>query len=362
MKGIYFKGDRRLALGDFPVPSPSNNQVVLKVIRASICGSDMIFYKIPPDIWEDLTTSSHGGAPGIIPGIITGHEAAGIVEKIGPGVTNVKPGDRVTVYHHQGCGFCEQCLGGNMMSCPFRTPMGMTLNGSNSEYLLINARNCLPLPDELTYDDGAFMSCIAATAFSSLHKLQVSGRDVFAVYGLGPVGLTVGYMAKALGAITIGVEINDYRLGFAEDVGFDYVINSSQDDPASRIKELTNGLGVAKAVEASGSDFLRKMSAEVASVRGTVVLLGNSENIMDKNAEAPATFDSRFLIRKELRIQGSYVMPQPLYFEMCRFLINKKVNLSRLVTHRFKLDEAKQAYELFETGSTGKVMFDIHEE
>ena len=154
MKGMYYAGVRQITVGEFDIPKPGPSECVIKVKRAALCGSDLIHYLMDQETWDRMTGKTVGGAPGIIPGTIVGHEASGEIYEVGSAVTGFKPGDRVSVYHHIGCGHCEMCDGGNMMSCVNRKAMGTNFNGTDSEYLCIPARNCMPLPEGLSYDDG----------------------------------------------------------------------------------------------------------------------------------------------------------------------------------------------------------------
>ena len=141
--------------------------------------------------------------------MISGHEGAGVVAQIGPQVTNVQVGDRVSLYHYLSCGHCEYCLAGNKMLCRSGQGLGLDINGTDAPYLLIKAENCLLLPDDLSYIDGVFISCIGGTAYSSLKKL--SSSDQIVVFGVGPVGLSILLLAKALGSRVIGVEPGQAR-------------------------------------------------------------------------------------------------------------------------------------------------------
>ncbi len=344
MRGLVLLGDQNLELRDFPIPTPGYGQAVVKIKTAAICGSDVHFYNSHPEIFENL-----GG--------ISGHEPAGIVYSVGEGVTNVKVGDRVCLYHFEGCGECEYCKAGHYNNCKKRKGLGWLLDGSNAEYLMMNAENCLLLPDELSFEDGSFIACVAATCYSALKKLSVSGRDTLVVYGLGPVGLTAVLMAKAMGARVIGVSRNEYRNNLAMKIGADIVINNEKEDVYERIMELTGGHGADKSLETSGSNVLRKMTVKAAAIYGQVCLVGNSEDVMNNNIELLAHFDQRFIIRKELTIMGSYVMPLGMYEELKRFLLQNKIHLDSIVTHHFTLDQAEEAFALAESGQCGKVIF-----
>jgi 2-desacetyl-2-hydroxyethyl bacteriochlorophyllide A dehydrogenase len=347
MKAVIFKGDEKLEIRNIPIPKPKRNQVLVKIKTAAICGSDIHFYRSKPEIF-------------VYPDTVSGHEPTGVVYEIGEDVENVKVGDRVCLYHFQGCGTCEHCLSGHMNNCTTkRKGLGWEMDGSNAEYIVMNAENCLILPDELSFEDGTIIACIGATAYSGLNKLNLSGRDVLVVYGLGALGLVCVLMAKAMGATVIGVERNEYRLDFAKKIGADYVINSDKEDIYDSIMKITFNHGADKSIETTGATPLRKMMVKASAVHGTIVMLGFNDGCKDPNDECLAMFDSRYVLRNELTIRGSYVMPIGMYDELVRFLIHKKVKLNQIVTHRFPLDKMQEAIDLFYTGNCGKIIIEV---
>ena len=346
MKGIVLLGDKELQVRNFPVPRPRYGQVLVKIKTAAICGSDHHFYNSKQEVFENL-----GG--------ISGHEPAGVVYETGEGVNYIKVGDRVCLYHFEGCGHCEYCHAGHMNNCMQKKGLGWLLDGANAEYICMDEKNCLVLPPELSFEDGSFLACTGSTAYSALKKISVSGRDVLVVYGLGPVGLAGLITGKAMGAVVIGVERSKYRLELAKKLGADFLIDSNSEDIYERIMEITNGRGVEKSMECSGSTELRKLTVKAAAVSGSIVLVGNSEDVMNNKIELLASFDQRYIIRKELTICGSYVMPLGMYEEITRFMLHKKMHYDSIVTHRFSIDRAKEAFELFASGNSGKIIFTL---
>ena len=362
MKGLVFTGDRKTEIREFPIPIPNDKEVRIKSVASSICGSDMMFYKAPSSLLQAGAIGATGaGAKSLSMGTICGHEASGIVDAVGTSVTNVKVGDRVITHHHQGCGHCQHCADGEPMLCKDRQPSGVGIHGSNADYSLIKAENCLILPDELSFEEGTFLGCQAATAYSALRKACVSGDDYpVVVYGLGPLGMLTALMARYMGATVVGIDISDYRTKLCLDKNVvDYALNPLVDDCSDWLTKFTNGLGVQKGIVSCGADQMRRLSAEVAAVKGTIIVIGASEGNMDPNADASWSFDGRHFLRKELTIRGSYVMPIGMYYDLVRFLVKKEVQIGRIITHRFSLEQADEAYELFEKGLTGKVIFNF---
>lgn len=361
MKGLVFTGDMRTEVREFPIPEPKADEVRIKTMASAICGSDMMFYKAPSDLLKSGAFGATGaGAAAISIGTISGHEASGYVDAVGVAVTNVKVGDRVTFHHHQGCGHCKHCLDGEPMLCQDRRPLGVGIHGSNAEYCVIKAACVLPLHEELSFATGAFLGCQAATAYSSLMKAEVSGNDLLVVYGVGALGQQTALMAKKMGARVVGIDISDYRLNLLKEKGIiDVGINSLHEDCKAILMDLTHGIGVKKGIVACGADQMRRLSADVASVKGVIVITGASEGNMDPTADASWSFDGRAVLRKELVIRGSYVCPLGLFEDLQNFLVDMNVDLDQLVTHHYTIEQGDEAFALFAKGQTGKVVFDF---
>ena len=345
MKAIILTGDRRFDYRDVPIPKPGRGQAVMRIHRAAICGSDMHFYQLKPEFFT-------------YPDTISGHEPAGVIHEVGEDVSNLHVGQRVCVYHFHGCNNCEHCSARRYNLCETRLGLGWEIDGANTEYLVMNAECFLPLPDELSMEDGVIISCIGASAYSALRKLEASGRHLLAIYGVGAVGLAALVMAKAMGATVVGIEKNPYRIEMAKRLGCDYVIDGTDEDACKKLIEISGGHGLDISLETSGMNHLRKMAAKAAAIHGKVALVGFDADTKNKSIEILSHFDTRDVIRKELMLMGSSVMPLDMYGEMVRFLARKKVRLDSIVTHHFPLDRFQDAVDLFYTGNSGKIVID----
>ena len=208
MKGVVFPGDRKAEVRGFPEPKPGPGEVIVRMKAAGLCGSDLHLYR--------QTAEQRVGND-----TIPGHEPSGIVDAVGEGVQGVRVGDRVTVYHYRGCGHCKHCLAGYIQWCPERRGYGGPIHGSDADLLLTDERNCLPLPEELSFVHGAAIACYLGTAYSAMRKLQVSGEDTVVIFGQGPVGLGGLIVAKALGGRVIAVEPIAERRALASELGQD---------------------------------------------------------------------------------------------------------------------------------------------
>jgi len=343
MKGIVFKGNKTLSVTDFPDPEPKAGEVIVKLKAAGICGSDLHLYHLPP---EHLQSN-----------VIVGHEPAGVVHKLGEGVDNLKVGDRVSVNHYLSCGHCRHCLAGNKMFCAEGGGLGWKANGADAEYLLVPAENCLPLPDKLSFIDGVFISCIAGTAWSALKKMNPSGKDTLAVFGLGPVGLTTILLAKAMGCRTIGIDSDIERLKLAKKIGTDKVVDFSKENCVESILNYTDGLGASKAIETSGSGIAQKNVVSAMAKQGDIVLIGLAKDALNPEARVEMSVNPTEIILKELKIMGTYVMAVSEYHNLVDFLIMNDVDFNQIVTHEFTIDQGIEAFEIFEKGGTGKVIF-----
>lgn len=215
---------------------PGHGQTVLKVMASSICGGDLrAIYRHEGEA-ADPSEEYHG--------VICGHEPAGIIEEVGPGVSCFKVGDRAVEYHVSGCGVCRDYREGTVISCEIhRQSYGYQCNGGMGECLLADEQSLVPLPDELSYVDGAVIAWGVGTAYESLLRANVNGNDRGLITGLGPVGLSVRPIAQALGAKqVIGVDLSEdcakhaLAIGAVTDVAF-----SSGDDAFGFIRSVTGG-------------------------------------------------------------------------------------------------------------------------
>ena len=191
MSGVVLPGDSTVKHVQVDVPEPGYGQVLLRMKASSICGSDI----------RAIYREHLGSGPEAYRGVIAGHEPCGQVAAVGPGCRRLSVGDRVVVYHIAGCGVCEECRHGYMIGCtsPLRAAHGWQRDGGHAEFLLAEESTCILLPDQLSYVDGALVSCGFGTAYEGLLRLELSGQDSLLVTGLGPVGLAAAMLGRALG-------------------------------------------------------------------------------------------------------------------------------------------------------------------
>jgi threonine dehydrogenase-like Zn-dependent dehydrogenase len=264
----------------------------------------------------------------------------------GPGCRRFKEGDRVALYHIAGCGLCADCRAGYMISCtsPLRAAYGWQRDGGHADYLLAEESTCVPLPDELSWVDGACVACGFGTAYQALRRAGVSGRDAVLVVGLGPVGLAAGQLAKALGAtLVIGADPVRFRGELAVELdAIDLAVAGRE-----QILDATGGNGCEVTIDCSGSTAGRSLAVTGARRWGRCVLVGEG-NRLEVDA-SPA------LIHRQLTVMGSWVTSVGHMEELMGLLVRWGLHPDRTVTDRFPLDQAETAYTTADEGRRGKV-------
>jgi threonine dehydrogenase-like Zn-dependent dehydrogenase len=262
MLGAVLPGNSTVELKDFPIPEPGHGQVLVKTKSSTICGSDI----------RAIYREHLGRGPERYQNKIAGHEPCGQIVAEGPGLKRFKKGDRVIVYHISGCGMCNDCRRGYMISCasPFRAAYGWQRDGGMASYILAEEKDLVALPDELSYTDGAQVACGFGTVYEGLEKIDVSGNDAILVVGLGPVGLAALMLARSMGANKlIGVDVVEERLEVAQKLGLaDHVIKAGASN-VEEIRSLTGGHGVERALmrAAATEAALRRSKRHASGVK-----------------------------------------------------------------------------------------------
>jgi len=269
-----------------------------------------------------------------------------------------KKGDRVIVYHISGCGLCNDCRRGFMISCTsdkFRRAYGWQRHGGMAEYILAEEKDLVLLPDELSYADGAMVACGFGTVYEALEKIGVSGNDAVLVTGLGPVGLAACMLSKALGASkVIGIDAVDERLQVARQLGIVDEVLLAGPDNVAQVKALTGGHGVERAVECSAAGPARRVAIQATRKWGRVVFIGEGGSV---------TFEpSEDLLHEQKSVVGSWVTSIWKMEEVVEKIVRWKIKPAALITHRFSLDKTEDAYKTMAGGKSGKVAVVFDEE
>jgi threonine dehydrogenase-like Zn-dependent dehydrogenase len=340
MTGVILPGNSTVEFREFPVPEPGPGQVLILMKASSICGSDIrAIYR------EHLGKGAEG-----YNGVIAGHEPCGQIVKVGLNCKRFTAGDRVVLYHISGCGVCDECQHGYMISCrsEHRSAYGWQRDGGHADYLLAEENTCIPLPDSLTYVDGALCACGFGTAYEALRRMQVSGQDRLLITGLGPVGLASAMLGRALGATTIiGTDISESRMKLACDLGLvDHALKSDE-AALGEVMKLTGGWGCEASIDCSGAASARLLALQGTRDWGRCAFVGEGGTV---NFEV-----SKLLIHKQITLYGSWVTSLKHMVELTERLDRWGLHPDRTCTHRFPLEKASEAYQTAADGQTGKV-------
>jgi threonine dehydrogenase-like Zn-dependent dehydrogenase len=341
MKAAYLPGDSTVEIRTVSIPKPGRGEVLLRVMASTICGSDIrcIYH-------EHL-----GKGPEGYQGVIAGHEPAGKGGEKGPGCRSFQVGDRVIVYHISGCGICNDCRRGYMISCTngqFRRAYGWQRDGGMAEFMIAEEKDLVRLPDQLSFADGAQVACGFGTVYEGLQKIGICGNDAVLITGLGPVGLAAGALSRKLGAEKIiGIDMLPERLELARTLGVCDVTLSAGPENVSQVRELTGGHGVERAVECSGNAQARATAISATRKWGKIVMVGEGGTV---------TFNpSPDLIHDQKTIYGSWVTSTWLMEELVERLVRWNLHPEEIITHRMALEQAGEAYALMASGRCGKV-------
>ncbi len=345
MKGVVFLGDCELELIDFPDPTPGPGEVVLEMKASGMCGSDLHAYRAPKGRRFSIGRATEGP-------VIAGHEPCGVVVAVGPGVNEreARIGQRMMCHHYKGCGVCGHCRSGWSQLCEEGfVAYGISGHGGHADYLKVPASTLVPLPDELSYAAGAAISCGTGTAYGALRRMQASGRDTIAIFGQGAVGLSATQLAVAMGARVIALDISAERLARAKEFGAAAIVNPQADDAVAAIKQLTRGRGADLALDTSASPDARASAVRATRTWGTCCFVGEGGKV---------TLDvSNDMIRRQLTLIASWTFSTVGQAECARFVLDHKIDVDSLFTHRWRLPQADEAYRVFAAQSAGKGVF-----
>lgn len=347
MRGLYFPGDHEVAFVELPDPTPGPGEVVVEMKASGMCGSDLHGYRRAKNGPPGPLHQFHTGP------VVCGHEPCGVIAAIGPGVPEGagKVGDRVMVHHYAACGFCDECRAGWPQLCRTRPVRvyGLNDHGGHARYIKVAATTLVPLPDELSFVSGAAISCGTGTAYGALRRLELTGRDTLAVFGQGPVGLAATQLATAMGARVIALDINATRRDFAKTFGANEVIDPSTDNPVERVKELTRGLGASHSLDTTGASAARLAAVQSVAPWGKACMVGEGGTL---------TVDvSPDLLRRQATIMGSWTFSTIWQAECARFIVERGIDVDALFTHEWSLEQAAEAYRLFDQQNAGKGVF-----
>jgi len=328
MKIVSLLGDQRIEVVDRPTPEPAADEVLIRTAVSAICGSEMNGYRGKGSARDN-----------------SGHEGAGIVTAVGGDVTELKVGDRVGISAVVGCGHCEQCAAGRYTWCPNNRGTANV----HAEYFTHTARGCHLLPDDVAWDAGVLITGDGlGVPFHTSSRLAERPYGTVAVFGLGPVGLGAVMLQSHLGRTVVGVDLSEARLQLATELGAAATVRVTpdQDIPAA-VREALGGVAPEVCIEAAGVPATAKLCFTTVRTGGRVVFNGEQGPL-----ELSPSAD---FIRRDISAHGAWFYHFNEYPQMLD-LARGGLEPARLVTHRFTIDDAQEAYRAMAAGLTGKVL------
>ena len=341
MKAIVFPGDRRAEIRDVPDPTPGPLDAIIEIRSSGLCGSDLHAYRAPSsDRPEPLN--------------IAGHEPCGVVVEVGSAVSDqtMRVGGRVMQHHYDGCGSCRHCTSGWTQLCDVNPLWFGSLDGdgSHARFMRAPAHTLVPLPDELSFTAGSAVACGTGTAFGAIKRIQLQGDEIVSVFGQGPVGLSATMLATSMGARVIAVDLAPERRAAALEQGAIAALDPDHDDVVAAIKELSHGEGAHKSIETSAAGAARTAAVQSTRTWGTVAIVGIGGNVVIESFME--------MIRKQLTVVGHLTFSKAGQADCAQYVVDRGLDVDGLFTHSWTLDQADEAYRLFDQQTTGKAWFD----
>ena len=327
-----------LELRQVPVPTPGPGEVLIKIHKTAICGTDVHIYNWDP--WSQ----QH-----IRPPMVIGHEYVGEITALGPGVSDYSIGDIVSGEGHIVCGHCRNCRAGNGQWCKFTRSVGVDRDGAFAEYLCIPETNVIRIPANIPEDIVSFFDAYG-NATHTATMFDVVGEDVL-ITGAGPIGMMAVGICRQNGARRVIVtDVNQYRLDIAKQMGAHAVVNLAHDklEDAMREQGMVEGFDVG--LEMSGNGAALNQLLKSMRNGGKVALLGIA---------GPGTvIDWNDVIFKGLTLQGIYGRKMYETWYKLMAMIEAGLDLSPIITHRFHYTEYEKGFEAMNSGHSGKVILD----
>ena len=340
---LFAPADLRCETVDIPtIQTP--DQVLIKIKSSGVCGSDI------PRVMKKGTYR--------FPTTI-GHEFAGEIIETGACVTQWQPGDRVTVMPLIPCGKCQYCLVGDSHLCDDYNYYGSRCDGAMAEYIAVEAKNCLRLPDNVDYEMGS-MTDPVSVGLHAVRRAKIEAGSSAVVFGLGAIGYIAMQWLKALGCTdVIVVDVDDSKLQLALELGATAAINGRTEDAVERIRKLTNQQGAHVAIEMAGNKITHVQAIQSVRKSGQVVFCGITYDDVTLPNSAVAA-----ILRGELTIRGSWnssINPLPIneWESALKFMSSGQIQVKPLITHRLRLEEGPKAFQMMlnRTETFSKVLF-----
>jgi L-iditol 2-dehydrogenase len=331
MLAAVYRGVNDVRMESVPVPKIGAGEMLVRVHSCGVCGTDL----------KKISTGSHS-APRIF-----GHETSGIVTAIGEGVNEYRPGDRVVVFHHIPCGNCFYCQNKTFAQCSTYKKVGCTAGfepsgGGFAEYVRVMnwvvEHGTVRIPDSVTFEQACFVEPVN-TCMKGVEALRLKPGETVLTIGQGAIGIMLSVLARRAGASVITSDLYPERLRIGESFGLELTIDASRANVVDHVRELTEGRGADAVMLAVGGNALIRTAMDSCRPGGRVLLFAQTQH-------GEAVIDPAAICVDEKTLVGSYSASVDLQEESVRFVMNHEMDLERLISHRFPLDESRQALEL----------------
>lgn len=347
MKSVVFPGSGKIELVDKPVPEPKADEVIIAMRVAGVCGSDLHFLHASA---EEQRNSTLGAGLSRDPALTPGHEITGVVDAVGDRVAHLKVGDRVAVHHYSGCGTCRSCQMGWDTLCAEKEVYTLQRDGGFQDRVAANAKNCVIIPDNVTFPVAAFVSCGGGTSFQAIRRSELKAGETIASVGLGPVGLSALLWAQSMGCKTIGFDINPDRRDFARSLGIEHVLDPADSSTLAKVSKLTGRGGADVSIETSGNVAGRSLALDALRKWGTSVFVGFG---------GTCNFDVvPQIIQRQINIRGSWMFSMSGLLDALDHVSRHDVGLEGVITKSCVIEDAPQAILEFAGGAVGKTIIE----
>lgn len=331
MRAAVYRGVNDVRLEEVEVPEIGAGEILIRVHTCGICGTDL----------KKIASGSHS-APRIF-----GHETSGVVAKVGDGVRRFAVGDRVVVFHHIPCGECYYCQHKTFAQCATYKKVGCTAGfeasgGGFAEYVRVMdwivEKGTVRIPDGVSFEQACFVEPVN-TCIKGIETVRPQPGETVLVIGQGPIGLILATLAQRAGARVITSDLHPARLTMANSFGLKHTIDASKADVGEVVRGMTESRGADAVILAVGGNGLIRPAMDAARPGGRVLLFAQT-------VHSEATIDPAAVCVDEKALLGSYSASVEVQEESVRFVMNQEMNLERLISHRFSLDDSVEALDV----------------
>jgi L-iditol 2-dehydrogenase len=331
MQAAVYRGVDDVRLESVPVPEIGRGEMLIQVHSCGVCGTDL----------KKISTGSHS-APRIF-----GHETSGVVAAVGDGVRDYRPGDRVVVFHHIPCRECFYCRNKTFAQCTTYKKVGCTAGfepsgGGFAEYVRVMdwivEHGTVRIPDGVSFEQACFVEPVN-TCMKGIEALRLKPGETVLAIGQGPIGILLSVLAQRAGASLITSDLHAERLRMGSSFGLTLTIDASRANVVERVRELTEGRGADAVILAVGGNSLIRTAMDAARPGGRVLLFAQTQH-------GEAVVDPAAICVDEKTLVGSYSASVDLQEQSVRFVMNREMDLERLVSHQFPLAESTEALHL----------------